>query len=173
LSSNSASLGGGVYNYGTLTVDGGAMTGNVADEGGAAFNGNVYYSPYYGVSGVPVGAATITACTFSGNSAIDGGAIENFGSLTVNNSTFSTNSATYGGALFNWFSGVVTLSGCTITGNNASGSGGGIYNNAYATLHILNQSNVTGNTSSAGDDDLYNLGNVDVSADSDVGVIRP
>src|SRR5262249_32838158 len=142
-------------------------------EGGAAFNGNIYYSPYYGLPGVPVGDLTITACTLSGNSAIDGGGIENFGSLMVSESTFSNNTAKYGGALFKWFSGVGTLSGCTITGNKATGLGGGIYNNAYATLHVLNLTTVTGNTNSAGDDDLYNIGNVDISADSDVSVIRP
>jgi hypothetical protein len=74
------------------------------------------------------GAATITSCTFSGNTtAGDGGGIVNSGTLTITNSTFSGNKALTGagGAIANV--GTVTVTNSTFSGNSAAGSfGGGI-----------------------------------------------
>jgi len=78
---------------------------------------------------------TVSGSTFTGNSARDGGAIDNAdfsgaGTLTVTGSTFTGNSAiSDGGAIDNAdnadYGGTVTVSGSTFTGNSA-GDGGAI-----------------------------------------------
>ena len=93
----------------------------------------------------------ITGCYFDNNSASDGGAINNAGTLTVTDSTFSDNAATdhglpgsnYGGAINN-YGGTVTISGSTINNNSSIGYGGGIFNNA-GTMTLTN-STISGNT---------------------------
>ena len=60
-----------------------------------------------------------------------GGGIFNAGELTMNNVILSDNIANYdGGGIFNDFSGIVTINGCSITGNKAiyGDYGGGIMN---------------------------------------------
>ena len=72
---------------------------------------------------------TVINCTFSGNSAGYGGAMENYSSSpTVTNCTFSGNSATsLGGAMLNNSSSSPTVTNCTFFGNSA-GDGGVMYN---------------------------------------------
>jgi len=107
------SLGGGVYN-------GGAATGNTII--GSTIGGNA------------VGSATVTGY---------GGGIYNvnFKSLEVTNSLVENNTAMHGGlggGIYNY--GTLTLSGSTISGNQApylsptSGTGGGIYNGRTMTV---------------------------------------
>ena len=80
-SGNSSPLGGGITNDGTLTVTNSTFSGNSSDQGGGI--GNIR------------GALTVINSTFSGNSAIQGSGIwsgpENLGALTVTNSTISQN----------------------------------------------------------------------------------
>jgi hypothetical protein len=111
LSGNSAGHdGGGIWNGGTLTVSNDMLTGNRADQdaGGAIFNF--------------AGTLTVSASAVCGNSAAVGGGIDNnvFGSATIQqNSTLSGNSAADGGAILN--AGTLTVSGCTLAGNTATG----------------------------------------------------
>src|SRR5205823_359740 len=86
----------------------------------------------YGGGIVNFGTLTVLNCTFKNNhaGASGGGALYNVGVMTVNNSTFTTNavdpgttSSGAGGAIYNNSAGVLTLANCTMSGNNANGSG--------------------------------------------------
>jgi hypothetical protein len=72
-------FGGGIGNIGTLTVTNSALTGNTSTYAG----GGIYND--YGAS------ATVTGSTLSYNSALYGGGIDNWGTLYVGTSTFHGN----------------------------------------------------------------------------------
>jgi parallel beta-helix repeat protein len=124
--------GGGLYNQGTLTMDGCTLNGNIATgNGGGLFN-------------VQAGA-TLTNCTFSGNTANQGGGLDNDTSgLSLTGCTFSGNTANQGGGLFT-YNGLNTLSGCTVSGNTAQNNGGGLYNGTGGYF-TLTDCTVSGNT---------------------------
>jgi hypothetical protein len=110
-------------------------------------------------SGTPGGAIysaggstlTITACTFTGNAAQEGGAILNDGQLLLVESTLAGNIASYGGAL--QCRGPATIRHCTISGNTAAFGGGGIFNKT--TTLILQNSIVAGNGPALDGRDIY------------------
>lgn len=79
---NTAGLGGGLLNAGTLRLSQVVLSGNRAGNGA-------------GVSNSASGAADITSTTFSGNTTtgVGGGGIINSGTLTVVRSTFTANTA--------------------------------------------------------------------------------
>jgi parallel beta-helix repeat protein len=161
------SLGGGIYNAGTLTVSGCTISNNVADiDGGGIYNA---YGATLTVSGCTIsnnvadydgggiyndyGATlTVSGCTLSGNDSgfdgYSGGGIYNGGTAMVSNSTLSNNVAAggdygegYGGGIYNAYRATLTVSGCTISNNFVEGVGGGIYNdltNGYGTLTVSN-----------------------------------
>ena len=121
ISGNSANYGGGIGNAVSthLTVMNSTISGNsfTFDHSGGIDNG---------------GDATITNSTISGNfgppNSGFGGAITNgSNSLTVKDCTFSGNSANQGGAIFNWTGGTVQI-GDTVL--NAGVSGGTLFNNS-------------------------------------------
>jgi predicted outer membrane repeat protein len=117
-------------------------TGGVGSSGGA-------------VSVAKNGTLTVDQCTISGNVGLRGAGFYFYygGSLSLTNSTMSGNmqngSTKGGGAIY--FYGTVgaggfTIRNTTITGNTASGRGGGIsLNNTSGTFTITN-STITGNT---------------------------
>jgi len=120
----------------TVTIDGLTVT-----------NG---YSPTGSGGGIYNNAAmlTVTNCTFSGNSANDGGGgIANFAdspgdaTLTITNCTFSGNSAVHGGGAIGNRA-TLTVSNCTISGNSAS-FGGGLANRAFNQDATLTATNCT------------------------------
>src|SRR5438132_3988281 len=132
--------GGGLLNFGTLTVSNVTFSGNAAGSGG----GGAVYN---------VGALTLNSCTFTRNTAgADGGGIRNIssGTLTVSNCTFSGNSTTgigAGAGLAN--SGTVTttvVSNSTFSGNTAANNGGGIFSSPEARLLLVSNSTFSGNT---------------------------
>ena len=131
--------GGGVLNFGTLTISGCTLSGNTARVGGAqSFGGGAVAN--FGkltVSGCTLsnnstqgggggiynalgGTLTVSGCTLSGNSVVTGinygGGIINFGTLTVSNSTLSGNSASYGGGIANE-GGTLTVSNSVFSAN--------------------------------------------------------
>jgi hypothetical protein len=123
--------GGGIYNFGTLTVSSSTLSGNTATaDGGGIFNS---------------GFLTISSSTLSGNSAIEGagGGIWSGKNFFVISSTLAGNSAGFGGGidnakLFNASGlesiGVGEVLDSTLSGNSAS-TGGGIDNaGAIVTL---------------------------------------
>jgi hypothetical protein len=154
---NSANLGGGIFNYGTLTgtqtVSNSTFSANTASgsDGGGIWNGVTL---------------TVNNCTLSGNSAGsgsggDGGGIFNGHALTVSSSTFTGNTAASGsgGGIFSGLYNTVslTVSNSTFTANSASSGGGGIENDG--TLTITNTI-VGGDTGG----DISNLGSVNTSS---------
>jgi hypothetical protein len=100
---------------------------------------------------------TVNNCTISGNSAFNGGGIDNdstggFGSVIVNDSTFIGNSATFGGGMDNdTDGGALVVNNSTLSANGAT-VGGGIYSN-NGVVGILN-STLSGNAGVG----IYNAG---------------
>ena len=110
---NTAKKGGAISNTGTtLTVSGAIFTGNSATEEGGAFwqLKDDYSSP----------VAVFENCTFTGNTATQGGAIWNSSTLTIDGCTFATSTDT----IYN--TGAITVSGATTTfsGEVANGENG-------------------------------------------------
>jgi hypothetical protein len=114
--------GGGLLNYGTITLTDCTVSANAGYRGGGIWNGG--------------GTATLDACTLSGNSAsYGGGGIWNGGgTATLTACTVTGNSATgSGGGIWNE-GGTATLDACTLSGNSADFGGGGIWNGGTAAL---------------------------------------
>ena len=141
VSGNSALDGGGISNvFGTLTVNASTLSGNSAtiDGVGVSGEGGGIYNFF--------GALTVNDSTLSGNSARGGGGILSFGTVTVSDSTLSGNSATFeGGGIFS--GGTVTVSDSTLSGNSAAFFGGGIFNDGTATV---SGSTLSGNSAAQG-----------------------
>lgn len=160
---------GGICNLGgaTLTMTGGAITGNTSNDieapvnktsgGGGLFN-------YYGAT------ATLTGVTVSGNVATvhGGGGICNYGKLTLNGCTVTGNQAYQnGGGIWNGIieggkNPALTINGGSITGNRAGVFGGGIYGGNdigdpdHKILSMQGAITVTGNATVGGvADNLY------------------
>jgi predicted outer membrane repeat protein len=149
LSGNSASVGGGLYTTGTVTLTNSTLSGNSASAGGGLYttgtatltnsivSGNVGSGSGGQAAGIlNSGTLTVTNSTVSGNSAGNAaGGIENSGTVTVNNSTLSGNTALrgHGGAIANLI-GSVTLTNSTVSGNSAPNGGGGIFTNDTVSL---------------------------------------
>jgi acetyltransferase-like isoleucine patch superfamily enzyme len=145
VSGNSASSGGGIYNFNssTLTLTHSTVSGNSASfYGGGVFNAS--------------STVILSSSTVSNNSASNGGGISNFANstLTLSHSTISGNSASYGGGIYNFNDAALTLTNSTISGNSASFDGGGIYN-ASATL-TLTHGTVSSNRATFDGGGIYN-----------------
>lgn len=119
--------GGGVYNNGTLTIEGGNFVKNRAsEEGGAVFNAKN-------------ATLTITGGVFRMNKAetYGGGAITNFGTMDMSGGTVLGNeAATNGGGVWTGNTGTLNLTGGTITTNLAQDKGSGVYSSADGTLNM-------------------------------------
>ncbi|MEP6808794.1 MAG: choice-of-anchor Q domain-containing protein [Chthoniobacterales bacterium] len=180
ITSNSTAIaGGGIYNLGSTSIQGGSVVSNQvtaasAEGGGISSSGTLLLTDasisgntVVGSSGIGgglgnSGTATITRCTFSGNSATGrttsqlqgGGGISNSGTLSLTNSTVSTNSITTanggGGGILNTPSGVATLTACTIAFNSCvSSAGGGVASGSGGTVTCRNNI-IAPNTAAAG-----------------------
>jgi hypothetical protein len=142
VSHGNASVGGGIYNDGVLTLSRIAVTENTA-----VFVG--------GVANSRTGNMTITHSLIANNTAAaNSGGVENKGVLILANSTVSGNtSGNNGGGVNEEGSGSTLITHSTITGNSAAQSGGGIRaagtsfgpNGIGSTLTIRN-SVIAGNT---------------------------
>ena len=149
---NNTSLNGGaVYSEDNLTIKNSTFTNNTALNGNG---GAIAYEPLATLApaapAAPVEAAkavaaaksapaapletsirtinaSIISCTFTTNTALNGGAIENEVNMTVTDCSFINNMATYGGAILNGDN--LTVTGSTFKSNNVSnGAGGAIFN---------------------------------------------
>lgn len=138
--------GGGISNSGTLMIDSCVITDNSAptEHGGGIWNGlnkltikdSTISDNNAGIYGGGIhnnGPLVIENCTISGNSAGllgvggHGGGISNaYNIATITDSIISGNVAPYGGGITDYYAGTVILKGCTITGNTAQYSDGGI-----------------------------------------------
>ena len=127
--------GGGILNFGTLSITNSIFFGNLAGAAGGAIANS--------------GTLTIiTNSTFSDNSAAAGAAIYNVGPLTVDNSTFSGNHVGgVGGAIWNVSGSPLTITNSAFSGNSAGVNGGGISNGG--DIIIIN-STFSGNSAGEG-----------------------
>jgi CSLREA domain-containing protein len=166
--------GGGIANYGALTLMRVDISENTAYTGGGIIN---------------LGFLAITDSLFSDNrnesfsSPNDdrgtGGAIHNLGTLTVTKTIFDSNRAGSGGAIYNEFKvgvfavPVATLTEVRLTGNSATGLGGGL--SSYGGGAVANnggvlslaRSTIDGNSSGgAGGGILNDNGTVTITASS-------
>jgi hypothetical protein len=145
--------GGGIANYGTVTVSDSTISDNQA--GYQVVGGGGIYN---------VGEITITRSTLSGNttSHAKGGGIHNSGTATITNSTIFGNVANYGsgGGISN--DSTLTITNCTLSGNSTFlGTGGGIVNSGAVTITnstVVHNGNHANNPNHG--DGIYNSGTV-------------
>jgi hypothetical protein len=164
-------LGGGILNYGNLTLSGCTVSQNTINPfaGQSTLGAGIYNA----------GTLTVSSCLLANNFANDfghaeGGGIFNAAFLTVSNSELIQNKTDGGGGgIDNGAYATATVTGSFIFENDTYGEGGGIFNDKHAKLTIQS-SRITGNSDSNGvGADLYNLGTVKISKDSTVGSIGP
>jgi hypothetical protein len=148
-----ASLGGGINNGGTLTINKCTLSQNRAfhSASGVGYGGGIYNN----------GTLTINNSTLSGNRADkSGGGIYNNGArtLTINNSTLSGNNAVsptftagWGGGIYN--QGTSAINNSTLSGNSAFISGGGILNGGTLSM---NNGTLSGNSARTSAGGIYN-----------------
>jgi hypothetical protein len=164
VSGNTATVGGGVYSTkfgprGTVYLTNSSITNNVAQYlagvgGGAA-----------GVSIYGARLVQATGCTISGNSTAGSvGGLGIYGvplnEVAITDCTIAKNTATNGAGI--WVSGTTIASGAaqirasTITGNVASGKGGGVYLYNYnsPSALLLDSTIVSGNHANGGGADI-------------------
>jgi Ca2+-binding RTX toxin-like protein len=139
--------GGGIENFGTLTVKNARLVQNTALEDGGAISNETRFGS--------IGQLTVLNSTFSGNFLNDsndprhpqeeeGGAIVNIdGNVTIANSTFVGNRVpNTGGAIHNSGNndgtGKLTLINSTITGNTVDITGGGVFTEKLGTVTLRN-----------------------------------
>jgi len=163
-------LGGGVYTSParSLTINGGSIRGNTANQGGAIYgeNGNtptpiniiltnvIVSGNVAGGSGGGIyatgGTIVITGGSVTGNTATnqDGGGIASTMTvLNVTNSSITNNHADGsggdGGGIYTSF-GTATIINSTVSGNTTQGSGGGFF--ANNGLHSITGTTLSGNS---------------------------
>ncbi len=160
INSNSAfTFGGGVLNdHATVTLTNCTLNDNFADITGGA----LYSDGSKGSANAVINGSNLTA-----NFAFGGGAIYNNGdsgaaTLDVTTSALNGNSTIADGAAIYNDHGEVTLNSCTISGNTATGNGGGgIYNlgDSFGTATVeISSSTLSNNESALDGGAIYNLG---------------
>ncbi|MBL0343690.1 choice-of-anchor Q domain-containing protein [Candidatus Villigracilis affinis] len=132
-------IGGGIYNDGTLEISSSTVSGNSSSSDGGGIGS--------------FGTITVTDSTFSTNDALYGGGIGSYGTSTVTRSTFYGNSAVMGGGLYNSGISTMTATNNTVTGNSAD-IGGGYYNDIASHLAIMN--NTISDNSAPYGNNIYN-----------------
>jgi hypothetical protein len=161
MSNGNASIGGGIYNQGTLTLTGCTISGNsvtgINSIGGGIANGTTT-----GTAALTIANSTISGNAASGGTNSGGGIVNSTGSgtatVTITNSTMSGNSVnssgSFGGGIYNSALGgtaTVTITNSTMSGNSVNGTGGGIYTTGSGTVTVkLSNTIVAGNTKSNG-----------------------
>jgi hypothetical protein len=147
VSDNKARFGGGVMNYGDMTIKDSLVTGNLVTSAGSDSNGggiandgnlSVIRSRIVGNESVGNGAGiqntgilkVVQSRIGLNDSAADGGGVENRGTLESIASTFDFNEADSGGGLLNAVGGTATIRRSTFWFNQIriNGFGGGIEN---------------------------------------------
>ena len=163
---------------GTLNLSNGTLTGGYGGNGGGLANEE--------------GTATLTDVTITGCTGDQrGGGISNYGTLTMTGGSITGNTSNDikasdtdlvggggiytsggstttltgvtitgnqakgagGGGVNNW--GTVTIDGCTMTGNNSKANGGGIWNYSTATLNMQGKNTITDNQGDGKTNNVY------------------
>jgi hypothetical protein len=145
LSGNSGFTGGAIFSQTSLTLNNCTLSGNVAGENGGAF----YLSAGHAVS-------ALNNCTITGNSAyISGGAIyDDQANLTLTGCTLSGNTAQHGqgGAISAFYfatGSVLTLTNCNL-GNNMAGTSGGALATNFDSATLTNCSAIGNSAGGSG-----------------------
>jgi hypothetical protein len=136
-----------------ITKGSGTFTDNFGGVGEHAYLGGGIYNG----EGTRL---TVESCYLSDNSAKNGGAIFNDGTLTVKDSVLSNNHAVAGGGIYSYSDGTLTLSDSTISENFASFVGGGIRNGGTLTIE---DSSILGNVADWYGGGIYNDGTLTMS----------
>ena len=137
--------GGAFYNNGIVKLYGGELSGNVAASGTAAKHGGAIFNNAGGV-------LTAENVRFHDNHADngEGGAFQNWGNATFKNCTFTGNNAATGGAMnLGGTNKTVLIDGCTFTGNTA-GVVSAINNKIGTGSITIKDTVVTGNSNTTG-----------------------
>lgn len=163
---NRAEVGGGaIYCYdGALTITNSRLAGNRADTGGAIYNDgcvvtiqNTTFQDNQATAALGRGGAienaqpgqlTVRSSQFTGNQALDGGAVYVAGGATavLDAVTLRGNGGGYGGGVEN--SGALTLTNSLVEANVVTGSGGGLWN--ISGTAVVQRTTFTGNTAAEG-----------------------
>lgn len=137
--------GGAIYNNGIVKLYGGELSGNVAASGTSAKHGGAIFNNVGGV-------LTAENVRFHDNHADngEGGAFQNWGNATFTGCTFTGNNAATGGAMnLGGTNKTVLIDGCTFTGNTAGVVSA--INNKIATGSItIKDTEITGNSNTGG-----------------------
>lgn len=133
-----SSSGGGIYNFGNLTLSDSTMLANSASFGGGLEN---------------QGTAVVTRVAINGNSATYGGGIYNQGSLAVSQSVLDANTGDYGAGLATFSMTTASLDFTTLSANKVTAYGGGIYSGGSVAL---DHSSLTGNEAVIDGGGIYN-----------------
>lgn len=169
---NTAIYGGGVANSGTINVNGGSISNNVADwSGGGILNWGIVNLDSGSISNNVAnvqgggiynseGTININGGSLSNNIAQtdDGGGIANWAVVTMSGGRIDHNIAiSDGGGIANFGSGLLDLSGGSIDNNVAYSNGGGIANYAGGTVNMYPGSSITDNSAYACGGGIYNF----------------
>ncbi len=146
--------GGGILNYGTLTLTDSVVRGNMAMEGSGGGIANL-------------GTLTLNDSVVRGNTGYNGGGILNWGTLNLTGSVVRENRAVEGGGggIVNVRGSTLTLTGSVVRDNRAV-EGGGIANE-YGTVTIT-ESVVRGNRADKNGGGIANSGTLTLRRSSSV-----
>lgn len=177
----STSMGGAIYNafYKSLEGDGVAISDSKFLNNSSKYGGAIYNTGYLDDTVKAAGYIVISGVSFEENTAsMSGGAIYNAGQISLVDSVFTQNSASNGGAVYigtenteSWNTCTtetttvisVTFENVTFTNNEASASGGAIYNEAVGIINFTGTNVFSGNTANGVLNDIYNDGTINVS----------
>lgn len=117
---NSSAYGGGIDNYGNLTLSASAITFNQAIQGGGGVRN--------------IGQLIVTDSLIADNIAFQGGGLETWGHTSLANVGVTRNEASGAGGILATYGSKLTIISSPILSNTASYDGGGIISNSGATL---------------------------------------
>ncbi|MBI5497669.1 MAG: InlB B-repeat-containing protein [Deltaproteobacteria bacterium] len=150
--------GGGLKSSGSFSINPATtISGNRAQQGGGIYMANTVYGAF----------ATMTFGTITGNTATQvGGGITNVNGWLIVGGTVSNNSATDGAGIYH-NTGYLAADSLTLSGNTASGTGGGLY--VWGEMKeprdvALIKCTISGNSARGGGGIFTNLGKIEVSA---------
>jgi hypothetical protein len=132
LSGNVAQAAGGIYSYGSVTLNDSTLDQNKATHASAGYGGALYLGAIAGTS--PTVVLDDTDVTANTAAVAGGGAILGAGLTTTirNGSRVNANTAPTGGALYN--ASALTVRNSHVDNNTASVNGGGLYTLTPATV---------------------------------------
>jgi len=157
ISNGLATYGGGIENYGTLTVTNSTFDYDSAGDGGG---GGIFN----------LGTLTVTNSTIANNSADDrGGGIYNGNILTVTNSTIANNSANRGGGIYSDYGTLMAVNDTIAYNTVASGGYSGGLNVSYGGTATLDNTIVALNTRAGTPDDIGGAVNMTNSYNNLIG----